>query len=267
MVGYHCLDYLARDLYPAWQNLVSKVPVYATWDDHDYFKDDGWNVPEGFTDQDKINVWNVFKNAWVNPSYGFGEEGKGVFLRTRVGAADILMLDNRYFREKGFLLGKEQTEWFKNQLLDCMGPFIIVSCGTMFSNYVSKGKDSWGAFSPEVREEIFELVEENNISGVLLISGDRHGARGFKIPRPSGFNFYEFGAASLGGLGGQPDTTPAWKEVQLYGTSKVFAFGEFTFNTKLQDPTVTFRLIQDTGKEIYSLELKKSQLTPANFKK
>lgn len=37
-----------------------------------------------------------------------------------------------------------------------------------------------------------------------MISGDRHGTRGFRIPRPSGFNFYEFEAGSLGGRTG-PD--------------------------------------------------------------
>lgn len=46
-----------------------------------------------------------------------------------------------------------------------------------------------GVNDPEGREELFSFIEENNISGVLLISGDRHGARGFTIPRKSDFGF------------------------------------------------------------------------------
>ena len=57
-------------------------------------------------------------------------------------------------------------------------------------------RDMVGA-SPRM-QRIFRLIEEKRIPGVLLISGDRHGARGFRIPHPSGFELYEFGAASLG---------------------------------------------------------------------
>lgn len=265
-VGLHRADYLLRDFQPAWKNLVSSLPVYSTWDDHDYFSDDAYNIPEGYTQEDKEAVWEVFRHSWNNPSYGFGEEGKGVFFRTRIGPADIIMLDNRYFREKGSYLGDEQFEWLKAQLLDCKGPFIILSNGTMWSDYVSDGKDSWGAFDPEGREELFTFIEENNIGGVLLISGDRHGARGFKIPRSSGFDFYEFGVASLGGWLGALPIKSEW-DTQLYGMSREYAFGEFAFNTNLTDPEVTFRLIHETGDIMYDVTLKKSQLTPKKTEK
>lgn len=256
-------DYLLRDFMPAWQNLAGTVPVYATWDDHDYFRNDKSGIPEGFTNEDREAVWNVFRQSWNNPSYGFGEKGKGVFFRTRIGPADVIMLDNRYFRtgKKGSFLGDEQMKWLEEQLLDCKGPFIILSCGTMWSDYVSNGKDSWGVNDPEGRERIFNLIEKNKIGGVILISGDRHGARGFKIPRPSGFNFYEFESASLGGRRGPKVTSPEW-DTQLYGFSDVYAFGEFSFNTLLPDPEVTFKLIQDNGKVLYEIKLTKSQLTP-----
>ncbi|MCX6326829.1 MAG: alkaline phosphatase D family protein [Bacteroidia bacterium] len=261
--GLHRADYLLRDLFPAWQSLVASVPVYATWDDHDYFDNDLAGIPSGFTKEDKEKVWDVFRHAWNNPSYGFGEKDKGVFLRTRVGPCDIIMTDERYFRtgEKGSFLGDEQMKWLEAQLLDCKGPFIILSNGTMWSDYVSDGKDSWGVNDPEGREKIFNLIEKNHIGGVLLISGDRHGARGFRIPRPSGYNFYEFEAGSLGGRTGPPPTDPKWT-TQLYGISGRYAFGEFTFDTTVPDPEVTFRLIGDDASIIYELKLSRSQLTP-----
>lgn len=260
-LGRHRADYLLRDFYPAWRQLAAAVPIYATWDDHDYFDNDLAGIPEGFTDADRRAVWRVWRENWNNPEYGFGEEGGGVFLRTRIGPADIIMVDNRYFREPGAYLGNEQMEWLERQLRDCAGPFIILSCGTMWSDYVSDGKDSWGAYDPEGRERIFNLIEELRIGGVLLISGDRHGARGFRIPRPSGFSFYEFGAASLGGRRGPPVTKPEW-DTQLYGFEDKYAFGEFEFDAALPDPEVTFRLIQSNGDVLYALTLKRSQLTP-----
>ncbi len=262
-LAMHRADYLLRDLHPAWQDLVAAVPVFATWDDHDYFDNDKAGVPRGYTEQDKIQVCDVFRQNWNNPSYGFNDQRRGIFMRTRVGPCDVIMVDHRYFRRNkpGSFLGEEQMEWLETQLLDCQGPFIILSCGTMWSDYVSRGKDSWGKWDPAGRERIFSLIEKHRIGGVLLISGDRHGARGFRIPRPSGFAFYEFEAGSLGGRKGPPTKHPDWK-TQLYGIASQYAFGEFSINATLPDPEVTFRLIQDSGKVIYAITLKRSQLTP-----
>lgn len=266
-IGQHRSDYLMRDLQPAWQDLVATVAVYATWDDHDYFDNDKAGIPPGkpergivgYTDADRRAVWSVFRECWNNPSYGFGEQGQGLFLRTRIGPCDIIMTDNRYFREnkEGSFLGDQQMEWLKKQLLDCQGPFIIVSSGTMWSDYIDRGKDSWGKWDPEGREEILRFIEENRIGGVLFISGDRHGARGFKIPRPSGRTFYEFEPASLGGRWG-PGVKP--RKNQLFGFDRQVAFGEFSIDATLDDPEVTFRLIQDNGTVLYELTFKRSQL-------
>lgn len=264
-LNMHRADYALRDFHRTWQDLVCSTPVYTSWDDHDYFNNDKWGIPKNYTDEDRQDVRKVWTQSWNNPYYGLGDEGGGIFHHTSIGPVDIIMTDNRYFRSKGgkhCFLGPEQMEWLKKTLLACKGSFIIISCGTMWSDYVSGGKDSWGVYDPEGREEIFRFIEEHKIGGVLLISGDRHGARGFRIPRPSGFEFYEFEPASLGGRSGPPVTNPKW-ETQLYGFTDKFAFGEFTFDVSQEDPIVTFKLVEATGKTLYELTLKRSQLTPA----
>jgi alkaline phosphatase D len=263
-LGMHRADYAMRDFHPAWRKLVGSTPVYTSWDDHDYFANDAWGIPRNYTDKDRRGVRKVFTQAWNNPSYGLGDEGGGIFQHARIGPCDVIMTDNRYFRTqegRHRFLGPEQMAWLKKTLLACKGPFIIMSCGTMWSDYVSNGKDSWGKFDPEGREEIFSLIEKHRIPGVLLVSGDRHGARGFRIPRPSGFAFHEFEPACLGGRSGPPATSAAWT-TQLYGFSNTFAFGEFTFDLGPDDPSVTYRLVEATGKTLYELTLKRSQLGP-----
>lgn len=268
-LGLHRLDFLARDLTPAWQALCADVPVYVGWDDHDYFDNDLAGVPKGFTDEDRAGVRKVFAQSWNNPAYGSGgQAGRGTFFRTRVGPCDVLMTDTRFFREKranGFL-GDGQMAWLKAQLLDCKGPFIVLTSGTMWSDTVSNGKDSWGKVDPEGREAIFRLIEENRIAGVLLLSGDRHGARGFTLPRGGGFAFYEFEGASLGGRIGPPAKAPEWA-TQLYGIAGEYAFSEFEFDTAKADPEVTFRLFGETGDALHELTLRRSQLTPPDMRK
>lgn len=263
-LGMHRADYALRDFHPAWNQLVSAVPVYTSWDDHDYYDNDMWGTHPKCTDKDRRGMREVHMRSWSNPACGNAKTGEGIFQHTRIGPCDVIMTDNRYFRQKEgkhCFLGPDQMAWLKKTLLACKGPFIILSCGTMWSDYVSGGKDSWGKFDPEGREEILNLIEEHKIPGVLLISGDRHGARGFTIPRPSGYKFYEFEPASLGGRSGPPSTSDKW-ETQLYGISGEYAFGEFTFDTSLDDPEVTFRLIGESKETKYKLTLKQSQLTP-----
>ncbi|MEM1070595.1 MAG: alkaline phosphatase D family protein [Planctomycetota bacterium] len=262
--GKHRCDYQIRDFFPAWQSLSSTIPVYTTWDDHDYFDNDRSGIPKGYVDADRKGVLQTFRQAWINPRSGFKDDRGGVFFRTRLGPCDVIMLDNRYFRtgqERGFL-GDDQTEWLKEQLLDCKGPFVVISCGTMWTDHISNGKDSWGKYDPEGREELFQFIEENRIPGVLLLSGDRHGASVFRIPRPSGHCFYEFEPASLGGR-----TGPAGKAKRnpdaLFAVDGKYAFGEFTFDATLDDPSVTFQLIHEDGGSLFQLELKQSELTPA----
>jgi len=262
-VGLHRSDYQIRDLFPAWQSLSAAVPVYATWDDHDYFDNDRAGIPMGYTDVDRQKVRRVFSQAWNNPSCGFNDERGGVFLRTRFGPCDVIMLDNRYFRgldERRFL-GNEQTQWLKEQLLDCKGPFVVLSCGTMWTDHLSNGKDSWGRIDPKGREELFQFIEEKKIPGVLLLSGDRHGATVFKIPRPSGHTFYEFEPASLGGRTG-PVKQAAGNPDAVYLIDGKYAFGEFNFDATLDDPEVHFNLIHEDGETLFELTLKQSELTP-----
>ncbi|MCU0782385.1 MAG: alkaline phosphatase D family protein, partial [Akkermansiaceae bacterium] len=121
-LGLHRADYLLRDLHPAWQQIAANMPVYATWDDHDYFNNDKWGVPKRYTEADRTAVREVFRQAWCNPAYGFGDGRGGVFFRTRIGPCDVIMLDHRYFREArreggGNLLGAEQMRWLETQLL------------------------------------------------------------------------------------------------------------------------------------------------------
>lgn len=251
-INMHRSDYQLRDVSKPWGQLVSGVPVYAGWDDHDYFNNDLSGIPRRFASADRDAVRAVWHQNWNNPAADIDREG--IYFNTRIGPVEMIMLDTRSYRENnrrneyGSYLGKQQMEWLKETLKKSTAPFKVISSGTMWSDYVSNGKDSWGTWDGKGREEIFSFIEEENIGGVLLISGDRHGARGFRIPRKSGYDFLEFEAATLGGVPGPGGRVKNCKEQLFgYGGNGLIAFGEFEFDTAAKQSQVTFRLIKESG--------------------
>ena len=264
-INMHRADYLLRDVSGPWRELAANVPLYTSWDDHDYFDNDLAGVPEGFTVEDRRAVRAVWHRNWNNPE----NDRPGIYFNTRVGPVEIIMLDTRSCRENerrgeyGSYLGLEQLNWLKKVLKNSGPPYKVISSGTMWSDYVSDGKDSWGTWDREARAELFDFIVSENISGVVLLSGDRHGARGFRIPTAPGFALHEFEAASLGGVPGPdamaPDTTH-----QLFGYhgKDAIAFGELTFNMAGDEPHLTFRLINQSGKVLEEHALPYKQLTP-----
>ena len=264
-MNMHRSDYLLRDVSEPWRELAANVPLYATWDDHDYYNNDLSGTPQGFTSADREAAREVWQQNWNNPE----NKKPGIYFNTRTGPVELIMLDTRSCRNNeqrgqfGSYLGTEQLSWLKTTLKNSSAPFKIISSGTMWSDYVTNGKDSWGTWDTIAREELFTFIESEKISGVLLISGDRHGARAFTIPRPSGFKFYEFEAASLGGVPG-PDALAQDTTNQIFGYhgTSVIAFGEFTFITSENQPSVTFRLIDQYGKIREEYTIPYDELTP-----
>ncbi|MEM0965868.1 MAG: alkaline phosphatase D family protein [Verrucomicrobiota bacterium] len=260
-------DYLLRDTSGPWANFVANTPVYTSWDDWDYFANDRSGLDRHITAEIRQNLREIWNANWNSPVERPRREG--IFFKTRLGPVEYFMLDTRSCRETGrkggfrSFLGEEQHEWLKLGLLGSTAPFKVISSGTMWSDYVSDGKDSWGVWDKEGREDIFSFIEEKGIGGVLLVSGDRHGARGFRIPRKNDFGFFEFGVGSLGGIKG-PDALVKDCSEQFFGYtgSEIIAFGEFTFDPGRPDPEVTFRLISDHGVILEEVKISLSQITP-----
>jgi len=268
----HYADYLLRDVSESWRTFSASIPVYANWDDHDYLNNDKSGLQKGeITDKERNALRKLWQENWNNPPTTV--EDRGIFFSTVIGDVEVIMLDTRSCRDwqqrkhHGSYLGDAQMQWLLKTLKASEAQFIILTSGTMWSDFMSNAKDSWGSWDIPGREELYNFIEENGIGGVLLLSGDRHGARGFRIERPSGFVLHEFEAATLGGVPGPgpfaPDTS-----AQLFGYGGgLIAFGEFTFDMSQLDPEVIFRLIDEEEKELEKHTFRRSQLTPKGERK
>ena len=156
-----------------WRELTSHVPTYGIWDDHDYGPDNSDATLKG-----KESSLHAFREHWANPYYG-ETNNPGTYSRFSRANIDFFLLDVRYHRSpnkatnlvKKTMLGPAQLQWLKRELLLSTAPVKVICSGSEFQ---SDGTvDSWASFKRE-RDEILDFLQHAEISGVLLISGDRH---------------------------------------------------------------------------------------------
>lgn len=155
------------------------TPIYATWDDHDFGRNDTNGKLKG-----KENSRRAFIEYHAMASYGDGENG--IYTSFRRGAIEVFLLDTRWFAgtepspvdaKKSTLLGKAQWEWLRAGLLASDADVKILASGMIWNKSVRPGKkDHWGNYTHE-RDAIFKFIGENKINGVALVGGDIHRSR------------------------------------------------------------------------------------------
>jgi len=156
-----------------WRGLSPGTPIYAIWDDHDFGPDNSNGNMKG-----KELSLQAFKEHWANPAYG-EPDNPGVYFKFTRANVDFFLLDVRYHRAPNKAtnlahkphLGPKQLAWLKRELLASRAPLKVLAAGGEWQSFGTD--DSWTSFKEE-REEIFRWLDENDIKGVLFISGDRH---------------------------------------------------------------------------------------------
>lgn len=257
--GAQRMFYYRRYLSPAYAELVAGAAMYAVWDDHDMAMNDS-SGGAGLEAPWKIPNWKVFTENWNNPHYGGGATTPGTWHSFSLGDVDFFMTDGRFYRDKNdkTMLGPDQKRWLLDALVAAKGKFKVIASGTMWSDDADKnGKDSWaGAWARDERNEIFDLINEHKIDGVILISGDRHRSDIWKIDRPGGYPLYEFVSAKITNMHTHktfPNAVWSYNEGNFWG--------QLDFNLVPDDPVMTFKCIDISGRVVKEFPLKLSELS------
>ena len=162
------------------QTMSSQTPIVAIWDDHDYGQDN-----TDSTYRYKAETRKVFRESF--PTYPFQVEDGGLYYQFTVADVDIFVLDTRWYRspmqdgddDGKTMLGEEQLLWLMNGLKQSAAPFKMIFSSVSFNDYGGdtssgrRGFDSWMGYKFE-RTRILSFIEENQIQGVLVFSGDQH---------------------------------------------------------------------------------------------
>jgi alkaline phosphatase D len=257
--GIHRYTYYRRQSQPFFRDLVSSTAAYAIWDDHDACTDDVWMGP--YTDKPswKMEHLNVFKRNWINPQYG-SQIYPAVWHSFKMGDIEVFMLDGRFYRTNPFkeektMLGPDQLAWLTDALKNSTATFKVIASPVPWA-YETKltAKDTWNGFHDE-RDKIFGSLTENGVEGVVLISADRHRSDAWKIDRENDYSLYEFSSSRLTNQHLHPIV-----EGSLFGYNELPSFGMLSFDTSLDDPTITYDVININNEKIHSLTLTKSEL-------
>ena len=242
---FHDYTYYQRQSRPEFRRLVSATPLYAIWDDHDAAVDDIWLGPYVDRPAWKQPMVDLFRRNWNNPAYG-SESHPGVWFGFSLGDVDFFLLDGRAYRTNPFdddptMLGPEQKAWLLESLGASEATFKVIASPVAWADGAKPGsRDTWSGY-PEEREEIFRFIEENDVTGVVLLSSDRHRSEAWAIERESGYAFHDLLSGQLTNIHTHPVEPGA-----LFSYNLKDSFGLLTFETAREEPRVTY--------EIYSID-------------
>ena len=256
--------YYRRQSRPEYQRFTSAVPVYSIYDDHDFGDNDCYGGTNIDAPAWKVPVWEKYKNQFVNPYYGGGEENPGCYYDFSIADVDFFMLDTRFYRTNGkdeikpdTMLGEVQMQWLLDKLKASTGTFKVIGTSvpiTPGTKPGKHGKDTWDGFDKD-RERIFSFIEENKIGGVFFVAADRHRSDAWKTPRKNGYPFYEFMSSRLTNVHVHPVMPNS-----LFGYNKTPSFGMLEFDTTSDDPKVVYRIFSIENEEIHRMTVWRSEL-------
>ena len=214
-------------------DISRRLPQYAIWDNHDYSPE-----PCDKTAKDKARTLQAFKMFWPNPDYG-EQDNPGVYFKFTRGGIDFFMTDGRYDRDpndapedgKKSLLGSKQLAWLKRELLASKAPVKVIASGGEFQTHGQK--NSWTSFLRE-RDDLLQFIEDNKITGVLLLSGDRHFTAAYQVKG----KFIEVSSGPTGSKNSESKPTPE----MFYYSGKGKYYCLYDIDTSTEQPRVTLEV-------------------------
>lgn len=164
---------------PSLAKLVASTPVYSTWDDHDFGRNDTDGRLPG-----KENSRRAFLESRPNPAPG--HDTNGIYTSFQIGDVEVFLLDARWFArtepstfdpKKPTLLGKTQWAWLREGLENSTATWKIITTGMIFNKAVRPLKTDYWMHYPHELDGLFDLLGELKVSGAVLMGGDIHRQR------------------------------------------------------------------------------------------
>lgn len=248
---------------PGFQAVKKLCPILATWDDHDFGKDD---VGADYAKRDESQ--QIFLDF-----FGFAKDDplrkqKGIYQAKIFGPPDqsvqVILLDTRYHRspmrkkaktipgegpyEATFdktttILGEEQWKWLADELKKPAKVRIIVSSIQMISQ--DHGWEKWANF-PHERDRLYKLLQDTRAEGVIFLSGDRHLADLSVADIGVGYPVFDLTSSGLN-QGFKKWRFPETNRSRVGGMSHGNNFGGIVIDWEAKEPTIRLLILDEKG--------------------
>ncbi|WP_338763079.1 alkaline phosphatase D family protein [Bernardetia sp. ABR2-2B] len=245
---------------PEMQPLLATVHNYSTWDDHDFGPNDS-----DYTFWNKDITTEAFRLFWHSQNTNNIDGGNDIASVFSWGDAQFFMLDNRTFRqsqdyeaENKDYLGEKQVQWLIESLVSSKAAFKFVVMGAQVLNE-SAIFENYSTY-PEERKKLLDAIQEQNIEGVIFLTGDRHHSVVTKMERENDYPLYDFTSSSLTAGAASPygDENPTAIKESFIGKTHNYAVIEIEGKRKERVLTITYK--DKDGKDLYSLTIKEEEL-------
>ncbi|MFK7864478.1 MAG: alkaline phosphatase D family protein [Pseudohongiellaceae bacterium] len=258
--------------------LRRQVPVIATWDDHDYGKNDSGSEFVGKESSRKVmlDFWGEPENSprrtrssGIYTSYYYGEKGKRVqvlMLDLRWNRTELVELEDeqrlqlRRSENRGpydaslaataTLLGEDQWDWLEAELQVEADVRIIASSIQLLAEFT--GWETWANY-PKDRQRFFEMLEIYQQEPILILSGDVHWSEYSEISETAnGWPLIELTSSGL---------TEEWKAISpnRHRVGEAFAvanFGLIEIDWSENLPTLNLTIRDVSGEDLISKKIR-----------
>lgn len=250
---------------PAFDRLRRQTTILATWDDHDYGNNDA-----GVEWEHKDAAAKLFHDFFGTPDDSPLRKQRGIYSAKILGPpgkrVQIILLDTRYFRseldkaeqpapgfrarpyisrtdEKATMLGETQWKWLEQQLRQPAEVRLIGSSIQVVSD--QHPFEKWDNF-PLERQHLYDLVQQCEASGVVVLSGDRHHGEISVDPYAVGYPLYDITASGLN------QASDKWKQLEanryrVAGLAFGNHFGSIEIDWEASDPAIAMQLRWEDG--------------------
>jgi len=277
---------------PEFSELRENTPILATWDDHDYGKNDVGAEWEG-----KEAAKEAFMKFFATPTDSplrkrggiydakiFGPEGRRV---------QVILLDTRWFRgplrkmtkeevkearaktgkkvgrylpdeeSESSMLGDEQWAWLVEQLKKPAELRLLVSSIQVVPN--EHGWEKWGNL-PRERKKLLDAIRDN-ATNVVILSGDRHLSEiSLLPPETDGGPLYPLYEVTSSGLNqtGLPEEENRFRVegTEIYNQPN---FGLIEVDWQQEDPAIRLEIRDVDGKVVREVKTTLNTLKPCQL--
>jgi alkaline phosphatase D len=253
---------------PEFQRLKKATRLLATWDDHDFGRNDaGRHYP--FRKESK----EIFLDFWEEPAGSARRQREGIYtaytFEGRGRRVQLILLDGRTFRDDlrtyrgelhrdarffypldyfphqtadSTLLGEAQWRWLEEQLRQ-PADLRIIGSGTQFGISFN-GYEAWANF-PHEQKRMLDLIRSTRAGGVLFISGDVHYGEISVIRADGLYPVYDFTSSGITSTWHFP--TP--NDNRIEGPVMDNHFGLLSIDWSTPDPRIKMEIFDLRGNQ------------------